>query len=134
MEKDITSQTKDMQVVARSPWAMSAIILAWSLAIVFLYFGINEVLSPQDWIVFVPNIFGTGSFIISLVVAHGILLTVLGAALILNFHRNIVAAIAALFLLEIAASLIFQAGFSDVAVRDIGLFGAAIALYFMPTK
>jgi len=118
---------------SQSSAAKSATILAWSLAIVLFYFGLNEVLSPQDWITFAPAFLGTGSLAISLVILHGILLSTTGVALVVNYYRKLTSAVVALLLFEILANLITQSGFSDIVIRDIGILGAAIALFFMPS-
>ena len=117
----------------RSSATRPATILAWSLAIVLFYFGLNEVLSPQDWITFAPAFLGTGSLAISLVILHGILLSTTGVALVINYYRKATSVVVALLLLEILANLIMQSGFSDIVIRDIGILGAAIALFFMPS-
>ncbi len=113
------------------PNTRSATILAWSLAIVLSYFGVSEIFSPQDWTAFAPAFLGTGNLVIALVITHGILLSMAAAALILNYHRKIMSAAVILLLLEIVANLVVQSGFSDVVIRDIGLLGAAISLFFM---
>lgn len=106
-------------------------ILSYSLAFVVIWFGVNEVLSPQNWVAFVPSFFGDGQLAVWLVISHGVALTAFGLALFFNFYRKIAAALLALMLLEIIGNLILESGLSEIAVRDIGLLGAATALFFV---
>ncbi|MCL5733790.1 MAG: hypothetical protein M1334_04030 [Patescibacteria group bacterium] len=106
------------------------LILSWSIAFVVIWFGVNEIHSPQDWVVYAPSFLGTGRLADNLVLFHGLLLCVSGAALVFNFYRRMAALIIFLMILEISATFIFQTGVSDVVVRDIGVAGAALSLVF----
>ena len=72
----------------RSSAVWSITILAWSLAIVLFYFGLGEVLSPQEWTSFAPTFLGTGNLVIAMVIAHGVLLCAAGMAFVLNYRRK----------------------------------------------
>ena len=103
-------------------------ILSYALGFVVLWFGINEVMNPAAWSVFVPEFLGTGEWINTLVLLHGILLIISGLGLIFNFYRRLFAGIVAILLLGVIFSLISVSGLDEIAVRDIGLLGIAIAL------
>ena len=104
-------------------------IIGWTLGFVIIWFGINEILSPQDWVIFVPSFINSPLLASVLVVAHGALLTISGLSLFLNIYRKISATIVSCMLLEIILNLITASGLSDIAVRDIGLLGATLALF-----
>lgn len=109
-------------------WATVPNILSWFLGFVVLWFGIGEIMSPQNWIAFVPDFLGNGQLATTAVFFHGLILSACGLLLVFNHYRRLAAAVIGLLLLEIIINLVFQAGLSDVAVRDIGLLGMAIAL------
>lgn len=104
-------------------------LASWALAFVLAWFGASEIISPANWVSFVPDFLNNAS-VNSLVIAHGILLTLAALLIALNFWRRIFAAIAALMLASIVFTLISQNGLNPVAVRDIGLFGLALSLVF----
>ena len=106
-------------------------VLSYSLGFVIIWFGFQEVFSPQDWITFLPPFLGDGSFANNLVVFHGIILTVSALLLFFNIYRKIVAIILTFIFLEIIITLIAQTGLSDIAVRDIGLLGMIICLILL---
>lgn len=104
-------------------------ILSLFLGFVVIWFGYNEVTNPEAWGVYVPSFIGaTGAMLNNLVMAHGAVLVLSGLAIIFNFHRKAGASVIALMLLSIVITLVMGAGLDDVAVRDIGLFGMALAL------
>lgn len=105
------------------------LILSWFLAFVVLWFGLNEVFFPQNWVGLIPNFLR--DFGVLLIIIHGVVLASCGIALVLNFYRKIAALIIALLILEIIINLLIISGLSDIVVRDIGLLGMAIAIIFM---
>jgi hypothetical protein len=125
-------------ILPPSPWhpsaARAATILSWSLALVLFYFGLNEIISPQNWIAFAPAFVGTGTLAVILVTLHGIVLAAVGVMLVLNYYRRVASAVLVLLFIEITANLILQGGISDIAIRDFGLLGAAAALFCMPPR
>lgn len=106
-------------------------ILSYSLGFVAAWFGVNEVLSPQDWVTFAPPFLGTGTVALGLVVLHGIVLVSCALLLFFALKRRIAAGVLALVFLEVVIGLISQTGLSDIAVRDIGLGGMSLALAFL---
>ncbi len=104
------------------------LILRVFLGLVVLWFGSSEIISPQMWVTFVPPFMGSILPLTTLVLIHGIVLCVLGIALIAKLYVRAAASILALMLAQIVLSLIVKGGLSATAVRDFGLLGAALAL------
>jgi len=105
-------------------------ILSWFLAFVVVWFGVNEVLHPASWASLVPDftrVIATASQLVSI---HGILLILLGLALIFDYHRRVASGVISVMILFIIAGFLSDGSLSPVAVRDIGLFGMALALSF----
>lgn len=101
-------------------------VLRVAMALVFLYFGFQEVTNPEAWVGFVPDfalVFGLKATTILLI--NAILELGLGALMILGLFTRIVSLILSLHLFVIAASL----GFNDLAVRDFGLAFATLAVF-----
>ncbi len=109
-------------------WVNAPNVLSYFLGFVVLWFGVGEIMSPQNWIAFVPDFLGNGQLATIAVLLHGLVLSACGLLLIFNYYRRLAAAVIGLLLVEIIINLYAQAGLSDVAVRDIGLLGMAIAL------
>lgn len=113
------------------PTINKEIVLSYFLGFVVIWFGVNEILHPERWAVFVPSFLSSGNmvnYVNYLVVAHGIVLVLSGLSLAFNFHRRIAAFIVFLMLVEIIITLIRASGLDEIAVRDIGLSGMALAL------
>lgn len=103
-------------------------ILSFFLAFVVIWFGYNEVTNPEQWVAYVPSFLGGGSMTEYLVVAHGIILILSGLSLIFNFHKRTAAFVILLMLAGIVFTLLSVSGLDEIAVRDIGLLGMALAL------
>jgi|SRR5665213_1245693 len=103
-------------------------ILSYALGFVVAWFGLNEILAPQEWVTFAPPFLGDGMLAVSLVVLHGIVLASCALLLFTNTYRWIAASILALVFVEVVIDLVTQTGLSDIAVRDIGLCGLSIGL------
>lgn len=103
-------------------------ILSFFLGFVVIWFGIQEVTSPGHWVAFVPHFLGAGQTLVHLVVIHGVVLLAAGIALVFGIYRRFAAAVVTLMLLQIVVTLLFAEGLDEISVRDIGLFGAALAL------
>jgi uncharacterized membrane protein YphA (DoxX/SURF4 family) len=97
------------------------------LGLVFVWFGWHEVVQPGTWTQYVPVISESSRLAVVLVAVHGWVLLALAAALLLGVAPRASAAIAAVLLLEIVIALL-ATGFSDTAMRDVGVLGLAVAL------
>ena len=106
------------------------ILTRLALAMVFVIFGIWEIIQPSYWIAFVPPALSgiaSASFLVTL---HGVLLLTVGAAILLGAYLRIASALAVLIMLEVMAGLWLESGFTDLMVRDLALLILAVALYF----
>jgi uncharacterized membrane protein YphA (DoxX/SURF4 family) len=97
------------------------------LGLVFVWFGWHEVVQPGRWTQYVPVIAENSRPATVLVAVHGWVLLALAAALLLGIAPRISAVIASVLLLEIVISLLVT-GFSDTAMRDVGVLGLAVVL------
>lgn len=109
-------------------------ILSYTLGFVVAWFGLNEVLVPQEWATFAPSFLGSGTLVIGVVVLHGVILTSCALLLFFNTYRRVAAAVLALIFVEVIIGLVMQTGLSDIAVRDIGLCGMAIGLALLASS
>ncbi|NOZ80497.1 MAG: DoxX family membrane protein [DPANN group archaeon] len=118
-------------------------ILRIGLALVFLWFGISQLVNPASFIGYVPQwIAPHGHSIVHehpfqfihdvpipsvhiLLMANGVLETLFGLLLLLGFWTRISAAILALHLFGIAISL----GYNDIMIRDLGLVLALVSVF-----
>ena len=108
--------------------SQAELVLQIFLAFVVIWFGINEIISPADWLVFAPAFLGTSGLALALVLAHGIILTLSGLLLVIGKFTRVVGIILSLMLIEIIVNLIISSGLTDIVVRDIGLLGLALAI------
>ncbi len=101
-----------------------------AIGFVFASFGLWELFDPQYWTGFVPN--GISAIIASqtLVLLHGVVLLVLGTAILLGAWLRWTAILATLMLVEICAGLLLASGFSDLLVRDLGLLLFTLSMVF----
>jgi uncharacterized membrane protein YphA (DoxX/SURF4 family) len=106
----------------------SVTIIRIGLALVLLWFGVDEILNTQNWLGYVPAWlnsiipFSVETFI----VVNGVFEILIGALLLIGYYTRIIAFIAALHLLSITLSV----GYNDIAVRDFGLTLMAVSLIF----
>ncbi len=113
---------------------LSHTILRISLAIVFLWFGIDKFFHPDYWlnawipasVVQVAGLFHITAY--SLVYALAVFEVVVGVSFVTNMYIAVFGSLAFLFLAVIP---LFQ-GLNEVLVRDIGLMGGLLALVFWP--
>jgi uncharacterized membrane protein YphA (DoxX/SURF4 family) len=99
-------------------------IFRWGIALVFLWFGINQVVMPSDFMGYLPDGILNSDIAVHAVVANGIFEIVFGLLLLVGLFTRIVSAILFIHLLIIAISL----GYSDIMIRDIGLAIATFSI------
>jgi uncharacterized membrane protein YphA (DoxX/SURF4 family) len=106
-------------------------ILRLGLAVVFLYFGISQILDQSKWIYFVPDRFL--NFYINevlkqkLVFINGIFDLIIALSLISGIFIRIFSILGFIHLLSIT---IFSLGFEPSGIRDLGLAFAMLSLFF----
>jgi len=110
-------------------------ILRFGLFIVFIYFGISQVLDQSKWIYLVPDSFLNfyiGPVLKSkLVFINGIFDIVIALSLISGFLLKIFSILGFIHLVSIT---IFSLGFEPSGIRDLGLAFAILSLFFLPRK
>ena len=105
------------------------LLLRWSMAGVYFYFGISQIIKPDDWVTMVPNWAATLSSLspITIVLGNGIF-EILGAVLLaLGIWARVISFLLAAHLAVITVTL----GFTPVGVRDFGLTLATLAHGFL---
>jgi uncharacterized membrane protein YphA (DoxX/SURF4 family) len=110
---------------AIAPWAPT--VGRMLLGLVFVWFGWHEVNQPGTWTQYVPILAESSKPAVVLVAVHGWVLLAVAAALLIGVAPRVSAAIAAVLLLEIVISLLVT-GWSDTALRDVGVLGLAVVL------
>ena len=115
---------------------MYALIMRFSLAFVFGWFGISEILNPVYFSGYVPQIITEilPIPILPFVQGHGAVLVFLAVCFLFRFYLRYVGVLALLVLLSIIGGLISMNGFDEIVVRDIGLFGLALAIWLYEIK
>lgn len=102
-------------------------LLGLGLGFTFLYAGISSLTDPRPWIGFFPGWTEAIAPPATLLVIHGIVQIIVGAALAGGFVLRVSSAIA---VLNLAAIVIFY-GVDAVTFRDVGLLVAAVTLFLI---
>jgi uncharacterized membrane protein YphA (DoxX/SURF4 family) len=97
------------------------------LGVVFLWFGYHELVQPDGWTQYVPFVSESSWPAVFLVLMHGWVLLVTGAALVAGIAPRAAAAVASALMLEIVIAVAVT-GQSPTALRDIGVLGLAVCL------
>lgn len=101
------------------------ILVRWGIALVFLWFGINQIINPDMFLGWMHvNMQFVQENEIVLIMIHGVGELILGTLLILGLWTRVVATLLAINLLGITVNL----GYNDIAVRDVGLLLATVAI------
>ncbi len=102
-------------------------ILRVGLALVFFWFGVQQLIDPSAWTGFVPS-FASSIIPAGILVAlNGLMELSLGALLLFGVYTRFAAVILGLHMLGIAASI----GWSPIGIRDFGLAISTIAIAFL---
>ena len=102
-------------------------VLRIGLALVFLWFGTKQIMSPSEWVGYIPKSL-VGIFSLSalkIVYLNGLFEIFFGSALLLGYFTRISALLLALHMLDIT----YVVGFDAIGVRDFGLAIATIAMF-----
>jgi len=102
----------------------ATLVLRLGLSAVILWFGANQLLWPDVWIVWVPDWAGSIVTPATIVLLNGAFEVVSGVFLIVGLFVPWVALLLSLHLLV----LVFEIGLTAVGVRDFGLAAAFLAL------
>jgi len=106
----------------------ATVVIRISLALVLLWFGIDQILNPGNWFGYIPlSISSIIPFNLgTLILLNGIIEIIMGVLLLIGLYTRIIAFIAALHLLSITIAV----GYNEIGVRDFGLTMMAISLIF----
>ena len=105
----------------------SPVILRIGIALVFIWFGVNQFLDTVSWTAYVPQWMVSISFLSAATLVHlnGVFEIVFGAALLLGFFTRVAAFLLMLHMIDIT----FIVGLDSIGVRDFGLSIATIAVW-----
>jgi uncharacterized membrane protein YphA (DoxX/SURF4 family) len=106
----------------------SPTILRIGIALVFLWFGTNQIIDPTAWFGFVPDSISTltGISIAHLVFLNAVFEIIFGTALLFGLFTRLVAFLLFLHILDIA----FIVGLDSLGIRDLGLSVATFTIFF----
>ncbi|MHB1614220.1 MAG: hypothetical protein ACYCXA_09080 [Actinomycetes bacterium] len=132
MDHRIWAPTASGQSAAETAWTgWAALAARVCLGVVFAWFGWHELRQPGLWTGYVPVLSSTSTLALVAVIAHGVLLLVLAAALVVGILPRAAGLIAAALMAEIVVSLTVH-GLSDIVARDLGVLGLALAVTAAP--
>lgn len=106
------------------------VLSRFAVSFIFISFGLWEIINPLSWISFVPDFLSRLSFVSTLITIHGIVLIVLGAWFLWGKKIRIAAVLSSLVMLDIIIGLIISSGWSDLLIRDIGIFIFILSFVF----
>ena len=98
------------------------LVLRIGISLVFLWFGINQLINPDYFISYIPDWAAEFTY---LIVLNGIFEIVFGLLLLIGLFTKFSSAILTIHLMTITMSL----GYNDVAVRDFGLMIATMVIF-----
>ena len=106
--------------------AYAPIVLRMGISLVLLWFGLNQIFNSDYFLGYAPDFaFNLPIQVSTLIVLNGIFETLVGGFLLAGLFTRIAAIVIAIHLLGIAISL----GYNDIAIRDLGLSTAAVAIF-----
>jgi uncharacterized membrane protein YphA (DoxX/SURF4 family) len=111
----------------------SRLILRIGLGLVFLYFGLSQIINPERWIDLLPEFINNLGFYINdilkakLILLNGVFDLLIGLSLILGIFVKITSVLAFLHLISIS---LFSLGFNPSGIRDFGLAISVLSLFF----
>lgn len=100
------------------------------VALVFVTFGVWEVMKPAPWANYLPPFLATLSNPLTLVTIHGIVMVIVGLAILTGIYLRMFAILAAIIMATIIATLMYLTGYADIAVRDTGLLFLILTIIF----
>ncbi|MDA1197073.1 MAG: DoxX family membrane protein [Nanoarchaeota archaeon] len=106
--------------------AHSATVLRIGLALVVLWFGLNQIFDSATWMGYLPGfVFNLPLSAETFILVNGIAEVVLGGLLLIGLFTRLSSGLLFLHLLGISVSL----GYNDVMIRDLGLSIAMLAVF-----
>lgn len=103
----------------------SPIAVRYGVGLAFFLIGIDQLIRPDAWINYFPAWITAFTTISKFVTINGVFDAVIGAFLLIGLLTRLVSAVAILHLV----SVIYTIGYNDVAIRDLSILLAAIAIF-----
>jgi uncharacterized membrane protein YphA (DoxX/SURF4 family) len=100
-------------------------VLRYGLAAVFLWFGINQVINPDNFIGYLPQFLFDSGYAKMFVMANGIFEIIASGLLIAGYFTRWIALILALHLFAIT----FEVGYGETGARDFGLALSTLVIF-----
>ena len=101
-------------------------VLRIALALVFLWFGLNEIINTEAWTIWLPQFaYNLPIAPTTLVLINGIFEVIFGGLLLFGLFTRITAFLLFIHLLGI----VFSVGYNGVAIRDLGLSLAIFSVF-----
>lgn len=114
-----------MQDILRRVSPYASLVLRIGLAIVILWFGVQQLLHPDSWVLWVPEWAAfSGMEPVTIVYLNGFFELVAGLMLLIGFYARI----AAFGLFLHLCIIVFDIGLNPTGVRDFGLAVALLAI------
>ncbi len=107
---------------------LSLVFQRLALAFTFLSFGIWELRAPQIWSSYVPRSIAAFGDVQALVLIHGASLCIVALGVLSGWFQRLFTTVGALMLAHLCFIMWSGEGFSDVFIRDVGLFLFACGL------
>jgi len=114
---------------------LAVYILRFGLAIVFLYFGVYQILDQSRWIYLVPdkilNFYISDILKSKIIFINGIFDLIISLSLFSGLFIKIFSLLGFIHLISIT---VFSLGFEPSGIRDLGLAFSILALFFLSGK
>jgi uncharacterized membrane protein YphA (DoxX/SURF4 family) len=103
------------------------IILRIAMALLFLWFGMSQIIDPSVWVGFMPNsvVTLTGLSVTTLVTINATFEIIAGTMLLFGLYTRVIAAILFLHLLDIT----FVVSLDAIGIRDLGLAVSTFVIF-----
>jgi len=101
------------------------LIVRWAIALVFVWFGLNQLFIPEDFLGYLPDSLLSLSYASTLVMINGVFELIAGGLLLWGVLIRPVSLLLFLHLISIIVTL----GYNDLAIRDAGLALVTLALF-----
>ena len=101
------------------------IAVRYSVGLAFFLIGIDQLIRPAAWLGYYPDWITSFMSLTSFGIFNGIFDAVIGAFLLIGLLTRIASAIAVFHLVGV----IYTLGYNDVAIRDLSILIAAVAIF-----
>src|SRR3989344_4719251 len=96
-----------------------------AISIVFLWFGINQIINPEHFMGYLPNFILSSTFAKTFIYLNGTFEIIFGTLLAIGFFTRTAALLLSIHLIGIIIGL----GYNNIAVRDFGLMLITFSIF-----